>query len=262
MTNLMWVRACHPLGFALMSGGFGAIVGSFLGVVADRVPGMVMNEGESGNLLLPASHCPVCKHSLAVWENIPLISWLLLHRRCSECHTLIPLSVFLIELFTALFFGITAWCIPGIPVLFSIWLLAAFLLPLAMIDWRYQLLPDCLTQPLLWAGLLLTAVLHLQPLTDALYGAIAGYLSLWLLYWAFRLCTGREGLGYGDFKLFAALGAWCGWQVLPTLLLAAAVSGIVIYGLFYKSPHSQGAIPFGPLLASSGLIIFILNNIH
>lgn len=124
------------------------------------------------------------------------------------------------------FFGATAWWVSDIQAMFSLWLLAAFLLPLAMIDGQHQLLPDCLTQPLLWVGLLIHSVDHVLPLHDALFGAVAGYLSLWLLYWAFRLSTGREGLGYGDLKLLAALGAWCGWQALPSIVLLAALSGI------------------------------------
>lgn len=136
------------------------------------------------------------------------------------------------------------------------------LLPLAVIDAKHLLLPDCLTQPLLWAGLLSHALFHQLPLTDALYGAAAGYLSLWLMYWAFRLSTGREGLGYGDFKLLAALGAWCGWQALPSLLLAAALSGIALYFLFYKSVKENSVIPFGPMLSLAGLVIFILQTLH
>lgn len=181
--------------------------GSFLGVVVDRVPGMVLEEESRSNLLFPASHCPVCQHALRAWENIPLLSWLALRGRCRCCKSPIPLRLFLLELLTAVFFGLTAQWIPDLASLFSLWVLAAFLLPLAMIDGQHQLLPDCLTQPLLWAGLLFHAFSHGLPLRDALLGAVAGYLSLWLVYWAFRLLTRREGLGYGDFKLLAALGA-------------------------------------------------------
>lgn len=132
-----------------------------------------------------------------------------------------------------------------------------FLLPLAMIDWQHQLLPDCLTQPLLWAGLVLHAFDHTLPLRDALFGAVAGYLSLWLLYWAFRLITGREGLGYGDFKLLAALGAWCGWQVLPSIELAAALSGIVGYFAVNNLNKNNLTISFGPYLAFAGIVVFM-----
>ena len=146
---------------------------------------------------------------------------------------------------------------PDVQALFSLWLLAAFLLPLAMIDWQHQLLPDCLTQPLLWAGLVLHAIDHTLPLRAALFGAVAGYLSLWLLYWAFRLIAGREGLGYGDFKLLAALGAWCGWQALPSIELAAALSGIVGYFAVNNLNKNNLTISFGPYLAFSGIVVFI-----
>ncbi|MFW3298539.1 prepilin peptidase, partial [Enterobacter quasiroggenkampii] len=159
------------------------------------------------------------------------------------------------ELGMALFFGVTAWWIPGLASLFSLWVLAAFLLPLAMIDRQHQLLPDCLTQPLLWAGLLFHAFSHGLPLRDALLGAVAGYLSLWLVYWAFRLLTRREGLGYGDFKLLAALGAWCGWQALPEIELIAALSGIVGYLLLNKLNKNNLTIAFGPYLAFAGIAL-------
>ena len=257
MNTFALMREVYPVGFPVMSAILGGIVGSFLGVVAERVPDMVMEEEDGGNLLFPASHCPACQHALAAWENIPLVSWLVLHGRCSRCGTAIPLRIFLFELFSALFFGITAWCMPDVPALFSLWLLAAFLLPLAMIDWRHQLLPDCLTQPLLWAGLLLHAFDYTLPLRDALFGAVAGYLSLWLLYWAFRLTTGREGLGYGDFKLLAALGAWCGWQALPMIELIAALGGIIGYFALTHSNKNNLTISFGPYLSFAGIVVFI-----
>ena len=155
-----------------------------------------------------------------------------------------------------MFFGLTARWIPDLASLFSLWVLAAFLLPLAMIDGQHQLLPDCLTQPLLWAGLLFHAFSHGLPLRDALLGAVAGYLSLWLVYWAFRLLTRREGLGYGDFKLLAALGAWCGWQSLPAIELIAALSGIVGYLLLNKSNKNNLTIAFGPYLAFAGIALY------
>lgn len=144
---------------------------------------------------------------------------------------MIPLRLLLVELASALFCG-NGGGAPSFVTLITLWVLWCGLLPLMMIDAKYMLLPDCLTQPLLWAGLLLHCVFHTMPLASALYGAVAGYLILWLVYWSFRLLTGREGLGQGDFKLLAALGAWCGWQALPLLILVAALSGIVLYGLF------------------------------
>ncbi|ANG92237.1 general secretion pathway protein GspO [Lelliottia amnigena] len=257
MTTLTLIREGYPVGFSAASAVLGAIVGSFLGVVAERLPALLLNEESSGNLLFPASHCPACQHRLAAWENIPLVSWLLLGGRCHHCRCAIPLRLFLIELFSALLFGLTAWCIPGEQTLLSLWIFAAFLLPLAIIDGRYQLLPDALTQPLLWVGLLIHTVDGALPLRDALYGAVAGYLSLWLVYWAFRLTTGREGLGYGDFKLLAALGAWCGWQALPSIEFIAALSGIVGYVLLTALRKNIQTIPFGPYLAVAGMVIFI-----
>jgi len=251
-------RESSPALFSLMSALFGAIIGSFLGVVAERIPPMLLNDETRINLLFPASHCPACQHDLAWWENIPLISWLALRGRCHHCGSAIPLRLWLVEAFTCLFFGATAWCIQDLPALFSLWLLCAFLLPLAIIDGRHMLLPDCLTQPLLWAGLLVHLIHPTLPLGDAITGAMAGYLSLWLLYWAFRLMTGREGLGYGDFKLLAALGAWCGWQALPTVILLASLTGLAGYFIFIKSGNKTAQIPFGPALALAGLITFIL----
>lgn len=257
MNTFALIREVYPIGFPVMSAVLGAMTGSFLGVVAERVPAMVMEDEGCGNLLFPGSHCPVCQHSLRAWENIPLLSWLFLRGCCSQCRTAIPLRIFLIELFAALFFGVTAWYAPDVQALLALWVLAAFLLPLAMIDAQHQLLPDCLTQPLLWAGLLFHTFSHSLPLRDALFGAVAGYLSLWLVYWAFRLATGREGLGYGDFKLLAALGAWCGWQALPSVELIAALSGIVGYFLFKNLNKNNQTIFFGPYLSAAGMIVFI-----
>lgn len=141
MNGLILVRESYPVGFAAMSGVFGAILGSFLGVVVDRVPGMVLEEESRSNLLFPASHCPVCQHALRAWENIPLLSWLVLRGRCRCCKSPIPLRLFLLELLTAVFFGLTARWIPDLASLFSLWVLAAFLLPLAMIDGQHQCCP-------------------------------------------------------------------------------------------------------------------------
>ncbi len=243
-----------------MSAIAGRHCGQFLGVVAERVPGMVMDGRGAVICSIPASHCPVCQHALAAWENIPLLSWLLLRGRCHQCGSAIPLRLFLVELISALFLASR----PGACRTFRRCSLCGYwrlLLPLAMIDWQHQLLPDCLTQPLLWAGLLLHVFDHTLPLRDALFGAVAGYLSLWLLYWAFRLITGREGLGYGDFKLLAALGAWCGWQALPFIELAAALRGIVGYFAVNNLNKNNLTISFGPYLAFAGIGVFISQQI-
>jgi len=262
MNPLLLMREGHMPALCLMSGALGGIIGSFLGVVVERIPPLVKGEEGAGNLLFPASHCPECAHPLSWWENIPVLSWCGLRGRCRSCKAPIPLRLLLLELSSALFFALTTAFAPSLLALFSLWVLWCGLLPLASIDAKHFLLPDCLTQPLLWAGLLFPALFHTLPLTDALYGAVAGYLSLWLVYWAFRLATGREGLGYGDFKLLAALGAWCGWQALPSLLLVAALSGIAVYFIFYKTVKENNVIPFGPLLSLAGMVIFILQMLH
>ncbi|WP_284047632.1 prepilin peptidase [Enterobacter mori] len=258
MNPLALLQGSQMPALCLMSGALGSIIGSLLGVVAERIPPLVKEEEGAGNLLFPASHCPVCSHRLSWWENIPVLSWCALRGRCRCCNAAIPARLLFLELSSAFFFALTAAFAPSLAGLLALWVLWCGLLPLATIDAKHMLLPDCLTQPLLWAGLLYHALSHTLPLTDALYGAIAGYLSLWLIYWGFRLTTGREGLGYGDFKLLAALGAWCGWQALPSLLLAAALSGIALYFLFYKAVKENSVIPFGPMLSLAGLTIFIL----
>ena len=257
MSTFLLLRESAPVLMAGMSAVLGAIIGSFLGVVTERLPGRVMEEEGADNLLFPASHCPCCQHPLAWWENIPLLSWCVLRGRCHACGSAIPVRLFLLELFTAMFFAVGAVIASSSSSLLAMWVMWSILLPLAAIDLRLMLLPDCLTQPLLWAGLLYHSVGSGLPLVDAVYGAVAGYLSLWLVYWAFRLTTGREGLGYGDFKLLAALGAWCGWQALPALLLIAAVSGIIFSCLLYRNIKSGSPIPFGPFLALAGMAIFI-----
>jgi general secretion pathway protein O/leader peptidase (prepilin peptidase)/N-methyltransferase len=249
-------------GLCVMSGALGAILGSFLGVVAERIPPLVMEEEGAGNLLFPASHCPECRHALSAWDNIPIISWCALRGRCRHCHSAIPLRLLLVEVCSALFFAASAALAPSFTALIALWLMWSLLLPLVVIDARHMLLPDCLTQPLLWTGLMFHALFLTLPLTDAIYGAVAGYLSLWLVYWAFRLLTGREGLGYGDFKLLAALGAWCGWQALPSIVLIAALGGIIMHCLLKPFENKNNLISFGPYIAFSGLVVFIAQIPH
>lgn len=261
MNALAVLHAQALPGLCAASALLGAIFGSFLGVVAERLPAWVREEAGAGNLLYPPSHCPACQHRLSAWENIPLLSWLVLRGRCGHCRTPIPLRLLMLELLSALFFALSAGLAPSVGMMLCLWVLWCGLLPLALIDLREQLLPDCLTQPLLWVGLLINLHLHFLPLADALYGAVAGYLALWLVYWGHRLATGREGLGYGDFKLLSALGAWCGWQALPSILLLAALGGIVGWALFFQRQDRDNAIPFGPFLAFAGLTIFILQHL-
>lgn len=262
MNPLMLLQQASLPGLCVMSGALGAILGSFLGVVAERIPPLVMEEEGAGNLLFPASHCPDCHHALSAWENIPIISWCALRGRCRQCHSAIPLRLLLVEVCSALFFAASAALAPSFTALIALWLMWSLLLPLVVIDARHMLLPDCLTQPLLWTGLMFHALFRTLPLTDAIYGAAAGYLSLWLVYWAFRLLTGREGLGYGDFKLLAALGAWCGWQALPSIVLIAALGGIIMHCLLKPFENKNNLISFGPYIAFSGLVVFISQILH
>ncbi|MFN3713949.1 MAG: prepilin peptidase [Alcanivoracaceae bacterium] len=254
----------------------GLLVGSFLNVVIYRLPKMMERSwqdearavlslpehtsGEAFNLATPASRCPACGHQIRWFENIPLLSWLALRGKCSACATAISVRYPLIELSAGLIAAVTAWQLG-----YSDWTLAAVvagwvLLALAMIDFDTTLLPDDLTYPLLWAGLLLSVMaVSPIPLQDAVIGAAAGYLALWSVYWAFKLLTGKEGMGFGDFKLLAALGAWLGWQMLPLVILLSSLVGAVVGGLLLATSmvkRDQG-IPFGPYLAGAGWIALL-----
>ena len=260
---------------AFAGGLLGLLLGSFLNVVVSRMPTMLERQwadecanlagkevapSEPFNLLVPRSHCPKCGHRIRWHENIPLISYLLLGGKCSACKTRISLRYPLVELATGLLF---AWCFWkwGTTATALVWSgFAATVLALALIDWDTTLLPDDLTLPLLWAGMV-AALLQMTstPLPAALWGAVCGYLSLWLIYWAFKLVTGKEGMGYGDFKLFAALGAWFGWQALvPIILMASVIGALVGIGMKLSSQLREGGVvPFGPFLAGAGLTALI-----
>lgn len=240
---------------------FGLLMGSFLNVVVYRLP-LIIERPECFiehrlNLCFPASHCPSCKHPLKYWQNIPLISWLILKGKCHFCHDAISIRYPLVEVFCALMFlgmsllFITPWG------LFSALRLCWLLLALSLIDFSTYLLPDTLTLPLLWSGLLINSFSGEVTLHDAFYGAVAGYLALWCLYWGVKLLSGKEGMGYGDFKLLAALGAWIGWQALPYVCIIAALAGIIFSlgrSAIYKT---SGQIPFGPFLALAGAAMYI-----
>lgn len=248
----------------------GLLVGSFLNVVIYRLPKMLerqwaaevaefkdekLPDEATFNLMLPRSRCPKCAHQIQWYENIPVISYLFLRGKCSACSTPISARYPTIELVMgALFFyciwrwGLTptglAWC--GF---------SATLLALSMIDWDTTLLPDDMTLPLLWAGLILaTLKITSISLESSVWGAAAGYFSLWLVYWIFKLITGKEGMGYGDFKLFAALGAWFGWQALiPIILMASVIGAIIGIALKFSSKLRDGGyVPFGPFLGLAG----------
>ncbi len=264
---------------AVLVGVLGLLIGSFLNVVIHRLPRMMERQwaaecaqyaqdaglpAQGGaapaeqpfNLLTPRSRCPSCGHEVRWYENIPVLSYLALRGRCSGCGTRIGVRYPLVELATAaLFYACAlrwgwsfttlAWC--GF---------CAALVALALIDWDTTLLPDDITLPLLWAGLLASVLrwIDVQPV-DAVIGAAAGYVSLWLVYWGFKLATGKEGMGYGDFKLFAALGAWFGWQALvPIVLMASVIGALVGIAMKFASSLREGKyVPFGPFLAGGGL---------
>jgi leader peptidase (prepilin peptidase)/N-methyltransferase len=277
-------------GLALpLAGLLGLLVGSFLNVVVHRLPLMLERrwqedcaaagdsalEGEPAgisqaevqppfNLSTPRSRCPHCGHQIRWYENIPLLSWIFLRARCSACHAGISIRYPAVELFNALLFVYCAWRWGFFALETWAWGgFSAALLCLTLIDWDTTLLPDDITLPLLWAGLL-CAVAGLTGVTaaNAVIGAGAGYLSLWLVYWAFRLVTGKEGMGYGDFKLFAALGAWLSWQALIPVILCASVVGAVV-GLalkFTKGLREGGYVPFGPFLALGGILTMMLGT--
>ena len=267
---------------ALLGGIMGLMIGSFLNVVIYRLPKMMeqqwaqecaelSNQSEAlspstdelaaFNLMTPSSRCSSCGHAIAWYENIPVLSYLFLRGKCSVCSAPYGLRYPAVELVTGLLFSFCVWRW-GASVTTLVWCgFSAALLALALIDWDTTLLPDDITLPLLWAGLIVAALGWNSSVTllDAMWGAVAGYLSLWLVYWAFKLVTGKEGMGYGDFKLFAALGAWFGWTALVPIILMASVIGAVIgIAMKYTSGLREGGyIPFGPFLAGAGFTAMI-----
>ncbi|MCR3909698.1 A24 family peptidase [Aeromonas hydrophila] len=255
---------------------FSLMIGSFLNVVIHRLPIMLEREWQAEylgyfnpetqpqqeeryNLMVPRSACPHCGHAITAMENIPLLSWLWLKGRCRECQAPISARYPLVELLTSLLSLIVAATFPPGWGLLAALLLTWVLVALTFIDLDKMLLPDQLTLPLLWGGLLFNLAGGFAPLADAVIGAMAGYLVLWSLYWAFKLLTGKEGMGYGDFKLLAALGAWLGWQALPIVLLLSSLVGAFIgIGLILLRNHHQNKpIPFGPYLAIAGWIALL-----
>lgn len=266
-----------PQGFnAALAGLFGLLIGSFLNVVIYRLPkimerqwadecaelaGKAPEKSEKFNLLAPRSRCSSCGHVIAWHENIPVLSYLFLRGKCGSCAAPYGMRYPLVEAVTGALFFFCAWRW-GWSLTTLAWCgFSAALLALAMIDWDTTLLPDDITLPLLWAGLI-AAALQWNPavnLVTALWGAVAGYLSLWSVYWAFKLVTGKEGMGYGDFKLFAALGAWFGWPALVPIILMASVIGAII-GIvmkFSSGLREGGYIPFGPFLAGAGFTALV-----
>ncbi len=250
---------------------FGLVIGSFLNVVIHRLPKMMERDWhaqcavlrdeavpdiETLTLAAPRSRCPHCGHAISAIENIPLLSYLFLKGRCRECKNPISLRYPLVELLTAALFGLAAWRFGYSAMALGAMIFCAIAIALTFIDFDTQLLPDDLTLPLLWAGLLFNLWGTYTSLAGAVIGAIAGYLSLWSVYWGFKLFTGKEGMGYGDFKLLAAIGAWVGWQILPlTILLSSFVGALVGIALIVIARQGRNVpIPFGPYLAAAGVI--------
>jgi len=267
---------------AALLGLLGLLVGSFLNVVIHRLPKMMElhwaaecaelhpdNASMAGagtataepfNLMVPRSRCPHCGHQIRWFENIPVFSYLALRGKCSQCSASISFRYPAVELTCAALFAWCGWNWGGSWEALVWCGFSAAVLALACIDWDTTLLPDDITLPLLWAGLCAAGLrLNDTVLPDALWGAVGGYLSLWLVYWAFKLTTGKEGMGYGDFKLFAALGAWFGWQALiPIILMASVIGAVIGIAIKFRGELREGGyVPFGPFLALAGLTAMI-----
>ncbi len=280
MTLIEWLQA-SPIAFTIVVLVTGLMIGSFLNVVILRLPVMMEREWRAQcheflhpdtpppaeeqaakkpfNIVFPASHCPKCQHAIAPWDNIPVFSYLLLRGKCRHCQAKISVRYPLVEAFTAITSAWVAWRFgftwETAAALFLTWTLIA----LSMIDFDHQLLPDSMTLPLVWIGLLLSlSGLYTDPASSIIGGA-AGYLSLWTIYHLFKLITGKEGMGYGDFKLFAAFGAWFGWQCLPAVILLSSLVGAVvgISLILFLGRDRNVPIPFGPYLAAAGWVYMI-----
>jgi len=277
--------AQDPSAFFITAGLFGLFLGSFLNVVIYRIPVMLDKEWREAateilaeqsvkveakddsdpqpfNLMVPRSTCPNCGHQITALENIPLLSYLFLGGKCSGCKSPISIRYPLIELLTGLLFGYSAfhfgWGIQA----FATMILVAFLVPLIFIDIDRKLLPDNIVYPLLWIGILFNLYETFTSLESSVIGALAGYLILWSIFWLFKLVTGKEGMGYGDFKLLAALGAWLGWKMLPLIIMLSSVVGAAL-GILILTVNKKGretTLPFGPYLAISGLIALFWGN--
>jgi len=262
--------ATHPIAFTVSCGLLGLIVGSFLNVVIYRLPRMLERQDreacqeflkvtpdatpERFDLVAPRSRCPHCGHAIRAYENIPVLSYLLLRGRCSSCAAPISIRYPVVETLSAIAAGAVAWRFGFSAQAGGAVLLTWALIALSFIDFDTQLLPDDITLPLLWLGLLFNLQGGFTTLSHAVVGAVAGYGLLWAVYHAFRLLTGKEGMGYGDFKLLAALGAWLGWQALPSIILLSSAAGAIVgLSLMALRGHDRNVpIPFGPYLAMGG----------
>ena len=275
MINVLF-QSITPEVFVGLAFCFGLVVGSFLNVVILRLPQQLYaqwkeqseeflkvpqtaQDGPVETILWPPSKCSECGHAIKPWQNIPLLSYLLLRGRCANCSTSISMQYPLVELLTGIMVAVTACYYSGqVGVLYAVFF-TLMLIALAGIDVREKLLPDQMTLPLLWVGLIANLNGFFVPLPDAVLGTIAGYLALWSVYWLFKLMTGKEGMGYGDFKLLAALGAWLGWQMLPLVILLSSIVGALvgIFMIILGGKDRNVQIPFGPFLAAAGWIALI-----
>ncbi len=268
-TGMQWLDAS-------LVGVLGLLIGSFLNVVVHRLPKMMERQwaaecaelsgqeaapSEPFNLMVPRSRCPHCGHQIRWFENIPVVSYAVLGGKCADCKAPISLRYPVVELATGALFFWCAWQW-GVSTTGLAWsAFSALLLGMALIDWDTTLLPDDMTLPLMWLGLVAAAMQWTSvPLVVAFWGAVAGYLSLWSIYWVFKLLTGKEGMGYGDFKLFAALGAWFGWPLLiPIILIASVIGAVVGIAMKFTSGLREGGyVPFGPFLAGAGFAAMLL----
>jgi leader peptidase (prepilin peptidase)/N-methyltransferase len=273
--SLLDFLAGYPLAFVMLCAVLGLLVGSFLNVVIHRLPMMMERDWKIQaremlglpaepvaprfDLILPHSSCPHCGHGIRPWENLPVISYLLLRGRCASCKTPISKRYPLVELAGGALSAYVAWHFGyGWPAAFML-VLTWGLLAMSMIDVDHQLLPDSLVMPLLWLGLIANAFGLFTSLSDALWGAVAGYLALWSVFWCFKLVTGKEGMGYGDFKLLAMLGAWGGWQILPLTILMSSLVGAVLGVIMMRVRRVEAGtpIPFGPYLTIAGWIALL-----
>jgi leader peptidase (prepilin peptidase)/N-methyltransferase len=274
LASLAEVLRAYPASLPLLAGVLGLLVGSFLNVVIHRLPimlerrwraqcqeldGQAVSGTERYNLVVPRSRCPRCGHRISALENIPLVSFAWLRGKCAACAQPISWRYPSVELLSGLLCAAVAWHFGFSLAVVGGLLLTWALLALSFIDYDHQLLPDDITLPLLWLGLALNVVGTYTPLSSAVIGTLAGYLSLWLIYQIFRLLTGREGMGYGDFKLFAAFGAWLGWQQLPLIILLSSFLGALVgVGFIVLRGRDRSLpIPFGPFLCLAGWVALL-----
>ena len=263
--------------FITLSVILGLMVGSFLNVVIHRLPKMMAHEWHNNclelqgkevqksskyTLAVPRSACPACGHMITALENIPVISYMALKGKCSGCKVAISMRYPLIEILTGVAIGLVSWKFGYTSTTLFAWIFTFALIALTFIDFDTQLLPDDITLPLLWLGLLFNLNNGFTDIKSAVIGAVAGYLILWSIYWAFKLVTGKEGMGYGDFKLLAAIGAWFGWQLLPAVILLSSVLGTVIgIGLIVLTKRGREVpMPFGPFLAIASIAALFLGQ--